>query len=242
MKLNIQDFGDGLERKVHDLISTRLPKYKLFWSKYVGNINGKPMSIEKIPEHLNSKRLFIAQWNYTILRNTYSIDLLYKKNTKKRSRSILNIISQQNDFILATHLFYNSIELINKINIHLEINSTIEINGFKDFRNNITHNVFPLTKIKNKNFQVPFNFAWFSEISIKNNESWIWSETDFSKIQFEPLHVFLNFCYEKTISYFNKTLKDELDYFELAFAGLEINGIDTSIHVESLDTASLSGM
>ena len=241
MKWNVKDAGDPLERKCHDLITKQLKKYQEFWSNYVGNYNGKPLRILNITPELDKKRLLIAQWNYTILRNTYSIELLLNSNKKKKNKDIYSVIKQENDFLLATHLVYNSIEIMNKINYQLDLKNCDQISkGFIDFRNHLTHNIKPFTKISNKNLHVPSNFDWFSNINIDTNESWIWSVTDFSGLKFHSLINYLDWCFQKLIDLFNQLLTNEIQYFKDKLGGIKIPELDIKI-ISNIDLDEPSG-
>lgn len=241
MKWNTRDFGDLLERKCSDLINNRLKKYQDFWSRYVGNIKGNPANVKNISHELEKKRRLIAQWNYTILRNIYSIKLLDKKNRKKRSKSIFNIIQQENDFILTTHLFYNNLELIDKIYKQLSTNSTTKTpEGFIEFRNFITHNIRPVVKIKNGILQVPSNLEWFINISIETNESWLWTDADYSVVKYQNLIDYINWSFEKSINSFNKILEEEINYFRINFENVIIIDLNSEI-INNIPTDELSG-
>lgn len=242
MRWNTIDFGDLLESKCSDLINSRLNKYKYFWSIYVGNIKGSPANIINISPELDRKRRLIAQWNYTILKNIYSIKLLSNKNKKKRSRNIIDIIHQENDFILTTHLFYNNIELIDKIFKQLSsISTTKTPEGFIEFRNFITHNIKPVFEIKSGTLRVPSNLEWFINTSINTNESWIWSDMDFSGVKYQNLSDYINWIFEKSIDSFNKTLEEEINYFKENFNNLRIIDLNSEI-IKNIPTYEMSGI
>ncbi len=223
MNWNIKDHGDGLEKKSQSLISSRVPTYKEFWRLYVGNINGNPASINGISEELNHKRLLVAQWNYSILRNTYAIKTTIIGRHKKIS-NVDSMIEQEVKFLTSTHLFYNTIEIAQKIQIQLEEpSSNQKFQNFIKFRNCITHNIKPLTKVVNDYYHVPSNFEWFEEKSIKSDESWIWSEEDFSGLKYQTVDNYFEYCYEESINLLNQVLENELDYFSKLFPNLEIS-------------------
>ena len=214
MKWNIKDNGDPFEQKCKNLISNKIKKYNVFWSLYVGNNKGKPANIIGLSDDLNTKRLMIAQWNYTLLRNVYTTDVLIKRNAKKQVKNQLDIINQEIDFILATHLFFNTIELVDKINLHIDIKSIKQdFNAFTEFRNHLTHNVKPLIKVSNNYYHVPSNFEWFDNLNISTNDSWIWSEFDFTGIKFQRVSTYFEWCFENSLSLFNKALDNEMNYF-----------------------------
>lgn len=115
MNWNIKDHGDPLEKECSDFISLNIPTYNEFWSLYVGNDNGKPALIEGFSPKLNMERLYVAQWNYTLLRNIYATQTIYNRNINGEMENGKYPIEQEKDYILSTHLFYNTIEVIDKI-------------------------------------------------------------------------------------------------------------------------------
>lgn len=214
MNWNIKDSGDPFEKKCCHLIINKIKGYNDFWSRYVGNIAGKPAKIEGISYDINEKRLLIAQWNYTILRNVYATKILLKRNEKKQVKNQEDIINQEIDFLLSTHLFYNTIEIINKIKFQIDIEiKEAQHKDFIEFRNHITHNVKPLIKILNNFYHVPENFDWFLDLNMPKNKSWIWSELDSSGLKFQRLSKFFEWCFQKTLTIFNQILHEELEYF-----------------------------
>ena len=211
---NIKDSGDPFEKECYTLIVNKIKNYNVFWSSYVGNINGKPAGIEGISKEFDTKRLLIAQWNYTLLRNLFTTEILINRNAKKQVKNQLNLINQEIDFLLATHLLFNTVEIVDKINSHIEIMPIKQnFEAFVEFRNHLTHNIKPLTKIINKYFHVPSNFDWFEDLNIKTNESWIWSEFDFSNLKFQRVSSYFQWCYQNSLDLFNQTLDHEIFYF-----------------------------
>jgi hypothetical protein len=226
MQYNIKDHGDPFEKKCYNLISNKIRDYKLFWSDYVGNNNGKPENINGISEEINKKRILVAQWNYTLLRNVYTTQKLYERNKNKKARDISNAIDQEVDFIISTHLLFNTIEIIRKIEKTIEKKDVIKENwaGFIEFRNCLTHNIKPLTKIEQNIYHVPKNFDWFLSNNTSTDESWIWSDKDFFKnLQFQQFPSFLDWCFQKSITVFNDILNEEIIYFSHNMAGKTIS-------------------
>ena len=147
MQWNIKDLGDPFEKNCLPLINSKLRNYNVFWSLYVGNKNAKPVDINGITKEFNTKRLLIAQWNYTFLRNVFTTEVLRKRNEDKQVKNVINIINQEIDFLLATHLLFNTIELVDKINS--QIGKPLirqKYNAFIELRNHLTHNIRPKIK------------------------------------------------------------------------------------------------
>lgn len=242
MKWNIKDYGDPFEKKCYNLISSKVKKYNSFWSLYVGNVKGKPANIIGVSKDLDRKRLLVAQWNYTFLRNIYTTEVLIKRNKNKQVKDTSDIINQEIDFLLATHLFFNSIELVDKINSHINIQPIKQkFKAFTEFRNHLTHNIKPLIKISNKYYHVPINFEWFDNISIQTNESWIWSEFDFSGINFQRVSKYFKWCLEKSLDLFNKTLDNELNYFSINLNNKKISDFEPKINKNNNELEPASG-
>lgn len=239
---NIKDSGDPFEQKCYNLISSKIKKYNDFWSTYVGNIGGKPASIKGLSRDLDTKRLLVAQWNYTFLRNVFTTDVLIKRNDNKQVKNQLDLINQEIDFLLSTHLFFNTIEIVDKINSHIEIQPIKQnFNAFIEFRNHLTHNIKPLIKVSNNYYHVPLNFDWFENINIPTNESWIWSEFDFSSLKFQRLSTYFQWCFENSLNLFNQTLDNELKYFSNNLKGLKISEFEPEIKSNKNELKPSSG-
>lgn len=242
MKWNIKDSGDPFEKKCYRLIHNKIKKYNNFWSTYVGNINGKPANIEGISKDLNIKRLLTAQWNYTILRNVFTTEVIIKRNEKKQVKNQLDLINQEIDFLLSTHLLFNTIEVVDKINSHIEEQPIKHnFNAFIEFRNHLAHNIKPLIKVINKYYHVPLNFEWFENINIQTNESWIWSEFDFSDLKFQRISSYFKWCFEISLNLFNQTLENEISYFSKIFNGLKISDYEPKFNNYPSHQLSSSG-
>lgn len=247
MNWNIKDDGDSLEKKCNDLIRLRIKKYIEFWSKYVGNIDGKPAKIDGILEELNKKRLMVAQWNYTLLRNIYQIKQIKEKNEKTASQNIVNKIDIQiqieMNFILFTHLFYNIIEIVEKIKVQIgdKTDSTSKFDDFKIFRNVLAHNIKPLTKIIKNYYHVPENLEWFRKFSVLNNETWIWDDENFAELKYQRLSRYCDNYYNNALSLFNDVLLSEIAFFDKELKGKRIQDKETNSRINIKGSCFASG-
>jgi hypothetical protein len=219
MNWNIKDHGDPFEKECSDFISLNIPTYNEFWSLYVGNNNGKPAHIKGINNKLNRKRQYVAQWNYTLLRNIYTTQTIYNRNINKKMENGKYPIEQEIDYILSTHLFYNTIEVIDKIRRKIQQNEIKPnyIGNFLLLRNYLTHNIRPLIKIENQVYQVPKNLEWFDGKFKKGSKPWIWSNFNSEGLVFQDLSEFLKWCLSESINMFNNVLSKEIKYFNDEF-------------------------
>jgi len=247
MNWNIKDDGDPLEKKCKELIRSKIKNYNEFWSKYVGNINGKPIKIDGISEEQNKKRLMVAQWNYTLLRNIFQIKQIKEKNDKSASPNIVNNIDIQihieMDFILVTHLFYNIIEIVEKIKKQIgdNTNSTSKFDDFKMFRNVLAHNIKPLTKIINKKYCVPKNLEWFSAACIHNDDTWIWDNKCFNSLKYQSLSLYYEKYYTNALDLFNGVLLSEIEFFDKELKGKKIQDKGTNVEINNNGSCVASG-
>ena len=223
MYWNLKDYGDPIEKKAFDFINNKgLNGYKDFWNKFVGNVDGKPAQLEIEDDVVNIKRKLIAQWNYSVLKNLYTIELLLKhkyRNHKINKKNIIEVISYDRDVLLVTHLTYNNISILDKINKQIkgiEEKYNEEYKDFINFRNLITHNIKPLTKVGYQ-YEVPKNFEWFTQNG-KDTDNLIWSDESFFKgIAYQPIVDYFHYCINVIISSFKCILKDEMTYCEHLF-------------------------
>lgn len=222
---NLKDYGDPLEKKALNFIeSNGLGGYKNFWDVFVGNIKGKPAPLRNTIESKNEKRLLLAQWNYSILKNLYIIHRLkvdrYNKH-RINTNNLNDVTHYDRDYILSTHLTYNNLELLDKISnlIKYKKNNSFHINkhnGFVSFRNLMTHNIKPLTKI-NYHYEVPKNLDWFNEKGVET-KNFIWSNSEFFEgLEYQPINEYLSQCIEFIITDFKEILTYEFSFMNYLF-------------------------
>jgi hypothetical protein len=143
---------------------------------------------------------------------------LHSKSERSKISGIDSRIKHEIWFVTAITIMYNNIEILkkisNKVNFHQNFSS---FDSFIEMRNAIVHNIKPIVKIENGYYLVPKNFNWFTEQSIPDFESWIWSKHDFSGLKFQSLPEFFNWCIERTFDHFNNVLTNEIESFEKDF-------------------------
>ena len=233
MTWNLKDYGDPLEKSALNFIELNdLGGYKNFWNEFVGNINGNPARLEFQDGNIDNKRKLLAQWNYTILKNLYIINRLqttrYNKH-KIRHNNLNDVLHYDKDFILVTHLIYNNIEILDKINDLLNGKSGIgsfktKYRDFINFRNLLSHNIKPLTKYDNS-YLVPKNFEWFTN-NAKDDLKIIWSDNHlFNNIEYQPINEYLTWGVEVIISDFKELLTSEFTYCKSLFNNEQKNKI-----------------
>lgn len=232
MLWNIKDYGDVLEKKAENFMTTKgLIAYKDFWCEYVGNINGQPARLEFSNDDVDNKRKLLAQWNYVILKNLYTIHWLQQKKYNKHKfnkHNFSDIIVYDRDFVLVTHLTYNNIELLDKIhNLINNSNGEPHVNKFVDFinlRNMLSHNIKPLTKYE-YSYLTPKNFDWFTANG-KNKEKLIWDKNNFNKLEYQPINDYFNWCVNAIINDFKTVLIEENIFINQLFKQNRVKIVD----------------
>lgn len=226
MNWNLQDFGDTIEKQFHSIINDKISRYKDFWVKYVGNISGKPAPIIGISIKDDKLRILIGQWNYNILKNILLLQLLIENKYKNHKLKESHILYYDRDLLLSCHLYYNIIENFDKINNHIKEN--VVLNKTKDnkyersnkdfinYRNVLTHNIRPLTKIKNNTYQVPVTWEYFTS---HGKEEFIWSDLEKAEIQYCTLREHLEKILNESLTQFKLLIEEELSFFDKKSVG-----------------------
>jgi hypothetical protein len=214
MNRNLKDHGDSIEIEAQKVFNSKIRHYSKFWVKYVGNIKGKPEQVKDISSVLDKIRRQVAQWNYAILRNLLMLNQIQINCEKTKTQNVCQLLKHEIWFIASINLFYNNIEIFDRIRSTLKL--PVQNESFSDFinmRNCIVHNIKPLIKIEHGYYMVPSNFDWFSTNPIAKNEVWIWSEDNFECLQYQRLSDFVKWCIENTFTHFTNLIKLELLYF-----------------------------
>lgn len=244
MKWNIQDHGDSVEKvAAKRLDNSIISKYNEYWGNYIGNDGGKPFEIKGINLDANRTRLFLGQCSYTLLQNLLLLNLIENIPTNIKNKEPQKVVKSLRIYYEATHLLYNSIEIVDDYNKYPQLLNEPKINienlySFTKFRNALAHGFRPEVKIDTC-LMVPKNFQLFKDWS--GGDYKIWTLDNMGEIDFWTIFDYINYLKEQNKQLLFDLLDKSNEFAEKKLKDKNIRQYSTLIKLDSTIFPEVSG-